>query len=308
MNVVLFASGSRYSEVILEELVKHRLVRAVVVPAARGTGWQRLVRSVLIWWAGRDFRSAVRRLRLPLIRFRGEADLTGVMADAFCVAAFPYLLKEEVRAKARAVFNVHPSLLPRHRGGDPLFWTYFCDDRECGVTVHLVDEGTDSGAIVAQDQMALPRGIRSNELSEQLARRGAVLLASVLGSPIQSRAQEESLATMEPLPRLGAWRIDWQIWPAERVWHFLRGVGTTHGHLLTDHRGERIPVGEAIHFTEGEHGRVPGTVARHLRGATIFCVDGTVDVRAISPIRRLAALRGRLTRYRDSTKTKPIRS
>ena len=308
MNVVLFAAGSRYSKVILEELAKRGLVRAVVGPAARGTGWQRLVRSVLIAWAGRHFRSAVRRLRLPLIRFRGAADLTGVIADAFCVAAFPYLLKEEVRAKARFVFNVHPSLLPRHRGGDPLFWTYFCDDRECGVTVHLMDEGTDSGAIVAQAQMPLPRGMRSSELSELLAERGAVLLADVLTSPIQPQPQEESLATMDPLPRLGAWQIDWEIWPAERVWHFLRGVGSTHGHLLTDYRGERMPVGEAIRFTEDKHDRAPGTIKRHLRGAKIFCVDGTVDVRAISPMRQLAALLRRLTPFRDSTKTKPIRS
>lgn len=50
-----------------------------------------------------------------------------------------------------ATINAHPSLLPKYRGPNPYFWTIRNQEKESGVTFHLVDDSLDTGAILAQE-------------------------------------------------------------------------------------------------------------------------------------------------------------
>src|ERR671936_350010 len=50
----------------------------------------------------------------------------------------------------RGWLNIHPSLLPRHRGPEPIYWTISSGDREAGISIHLTTERTDAGPILAQ--------------------------------------------------------------------------------------------------------------------------------------------------------------
>ncbi len=52
-----------------------------------------------------------------------------------------------------ACLNVHSSLLPKYRGVDGLFWALAHGETRVGVTVHLMTEGIDDGAIVCQEPM-----------------------------------------------------------------------------------------------------------------------------------------------------------
>jgi methionyl-tRNA formyltransferase len=47
------------------------------------------------------------------------------------------------------IINLHISYLPYNRGADPNFWSFF-DDTPKGVTIHLIDEGLDTGNIIAR--------------------------------------------------------------------------------------------------------------------------------------------------------------
>lgn len=49
----------------------------------------------------------------------------------------------------RGIINLHISYLPWNRGADPNFWS-FVEDTAKGVTLHYVDEGVDTGPIIAQ--------------------------------------------------------------------------------------------------------------------------------------------------------------
>lgn len=51
-----------------------------------------------------------------------------------------------------SAINLHISFLPWNRGADPNFWS-FVDDTPKGVTIHYLDEGVDSGDIIAQEKM-----------------------------------------------------------------------------------------------------------------------------------------------------------
>jgi phosphoribosylglycinamide formyltransferase-1 len=81
-----------------------------------------------------------------------RAILEGHAVDLVCLAGFMRLLSAEfIRAFGGRIVNVHPSLLPSFPGKDAQRQALEHGVRVTGATVHLVDEGLDSGPIVAQE-------------------------------------------------------------------------------------------------------------------------------------------------------------
>ena len=88
--------------------------------------------------------------------------------DLVCLAGFMRLLSPVfVRAFPGRILNIHPALLPAFPGLDAQKQAVEHGVKVSGATVHLVDEGLDSGAIVAQE--AVP--VRSDDTAETLAAR-----------------------------------------------------------------------------------------------------------------------------------------
>jgi phosphoribosylglycinamide formyltransferase-1 len=76
-------------------------------------------------------------------------DQAGV--DLVCLAGFMRILSPDFTRRWQGrILNVHPSLLPAHRGLHPQRRALQAGDRESGCTVHLVDAGVDTGPIVLQ--------------------------------------------------------------------------------------------------------------------------------------------------------------
>ncbi|MGC8633916.1 MAG: methionyl-tRNA formyltransferase [Candidatus Limnocylindrales bacterium] len=76
--------------------------------------------------------------------------------------------------------NLHPSLLPRHRGASPIPAAILAGDRETGVTLMVMEAGLDSGPIVAQLALPLDGTETAPQLETRLALAGASLLREVL--------------------------------------------------------------------------------------------------------------------------------
>src|SRR5205823_3279104 len=76
--------------------------------------------------------------------------------------------------------NVHPSLLPAHRGPAPLFWTFRHGDPLAGLTVHWMDEGIDTGDIALQEEIPVAEGTSGLDLQRECLERGARLLVEVV--------------------------------------------------------------------------------------------------------------------------------
>jgi methionyl-tRNA formyltransferase len=289
MRLVLYGSGSPISVSALAALAAVAEVVAVVVPATRPIrGPRSALRAAARRRARRSLVRAARRLEVPVLQARRgpdaalEAELQRLGADLVCVATFPDLLPASALAIPRlGTLGLHPSLLPRHRGPAPLFWTYFHDDAEAGITVFWMNAGEDSGDIVFQEAIPLPRGRPGPDLYAEVARRGAALLACAVaaaGSGDAPRvAQDPAGATREPAPTEGAWRIDFDTWGAERVWHFLRGV-QPRGGVLSDARGRAVAHGAVRGYRlEAPAGR-PGEMERAAGGWRLQCRDGIVDL------------------------------
>lgn len=295
--MALFGTGSPLSNAVFDALAGRARLAAVVVPGIPASLAPGAVRARL---ARRGLVRRARRARVPLLYSCArttpalEAELRRLAPDLICVASFPRLLPPGLLCVGRlGAVGLHPSLLPRHRGPAPLFWTYFADDRETGVTLHRLDAGEDTGEILAQETLPLPRGQSVEELYATLARRGAALLldalADIEAGRAQGRPQAEQQATREGLPRPGTWRIGFDSWGAERVWHFLSGLGRRHGALLRDAAGRAVAHGRARGFVLARHALQPGSLERRRGGWRVACRDGFVDVAGPRAAARLKA-------------------
>lgn len=76
-------------------------------------------------------------------------------------------------------YNVHPSLLPRHRGTSPVFWAMACGDTVAGVTLHRMAPAVDAGPIVAASATGLRPGDALSAVYLRCSRLAGVLLVRV---------------------------------------------------------------------------------------------------------------------------------
>lgn len=130
-------------------------------------------------------------------------------------------------------FGVHPSLLPRHRGPDPYYWTLASGDMEAGVTAHVLDDAYDTGAILGQRTLPVVPTWNAWHLARALDRPSLGLLREVTasfarGTPPTPRAQDEARATPAPAPDDELLEIDWTQ-PVDRVVHHVRAAAPVPG-------------------------------------------------------------------------------
>lgn len=201
--------------------IRRRLPRRTVLPLA-GPAREPTLESLAAAAGAPVFEVA--DLRVPA----ALDSLAETAPEVIAVSCFPLRLPGPVRALARrAAVNVHPSLLPRHRGPDPLFWVYRAGDDRTGVTVHLIADELDAGDIVAQRAFPIERGLPGDRLEARCAEVGADLLVRVVAQAatgtLQPRPQDPAGATYEGWPAEGDLRID-PDWPCQHAWHFARGV------------------------------------------------------------------------------------
>ena len=190
------------------------------------------------------------------------ADLASLRPQVIVAVAYGQILRQEVlKIPQHGVLNVHPSLLPRHRGASPIPTAILAGDEETGVTIMLMDQGMDTGPILAQRTLAIEPTDTTGSLTEKLSHLAADLLAETLPrwlrGDIQPRPQDHSQATKAPLLRKEHGAIDWGL-PATRIWRQVRAYNPWPGaHTTMD--GDLLHIWQAWPL-EGESGRQPGTV------------------------------------------------
>ena len=188
--------------------------------------------------------------------------LASFQPELIIVAAFGYILPPEVLSLPRfACLNVHPSLLPRHRGPSPVANTILCGDELTGVTIMLMDSGMDTGPILAQEKVGISFMDTTGSLSSRLADVGAKLLLETLpnwlGGQLEPQAQEESQVTYSKLTTSEDAAIDWHL-SAVELWRRIRAYNPWPG-CYTWCQGKRLKIHEATPvegMAEGEIGAV----------------------------------------------------
>ncbi len=204
--------------------------------------------------------------------------LTAYQPDIICVACFSKRIPRVILDIPRfACLNVHPSLLPANRGPEPLFWTFREGGAQTGVTIHLLDEGLDSGAIVAQEAMEIPDGIGYSDLEEQIAQLGGTLLVQsvwhVYNQDAILQKQDELNSNYHPFPSDDDFVVPVAEWSARHVYNFICGVESWESPIALLVGNKTIEIKKAISYS------LNPTDNNEPEGIWVKCKQGSVLVK-----------------------------
>ncbi|MFW5689636.1 MAG: methionyl-tRNA formyltransferase [Spirochaetota bacterium] len=199
---------------------------------------------------------------------RGDARRAAAALGAELLACFAYgkiFGPRFLELFPRGKLNVHPSLLPRHRGPAPIPGAILAGDSETGVTIQDVALEMDAGDIYAQERIPLEGTETTAALSETAALAGAKLLVDVVDAIEAGTAttspQDESLATYTKLVEKGDGEIDWSR-PAAEIERMVRAY-TPWPRAFTSFAGERLVIHEAaLPEANWQGAATPGRVVR----------------------------------------------
>ena len=186
--------------------------------------------------------------------------------DVACVACFPQRIPSGLlRLPRHGFFNVHPSLLPAHRGPAPLFWIFRNGTQATagGVTIHHMDARFDTGLMAAQAAVALADGISGPEAEQRCTQKGGELLGQVLDAlaagNLVSRPQPAG-GSYQSWPQTKDFRLDTN-WSARRAFNFMCGVAEWGTPFAVETAGEIIHLQRAIAYDADQ--KLPAPV-RHI--------------------------------------------
>lgn len=138
---------------------------------------------------------------IPVIqpkRVKGNADfyeqMKALAPDAMIVVAFGQILPKEILDLPRyGCINVHASLLPKGRGAAPIQWSVIEGDAQTGVTIMQMDEGIDTGDMLAVRTYTLKEKETGGSLFDTLAQMGGPMVLEVL--------EQAEQGTLHPVPQ-----------------------------------------------------------------------------------------------------------
>ncbi|MBX0329556.1 methionyl-tRNA formyltransferase [Oscillochloris sp. ZM17-4] len=307
---ILFMGSPAFAALPLEALAAagHEVV-AVVTQPDRPAGRQRQLTPPPV-------KQAAGRLGLPVIQPETLRDpavvaqLGALRPDVGVVAAYGEILRRNVLAiPPLGYLNIHPSLLPLHRGPTPVAGAILAGDRETGVTIMRLDPGMDSGPILAQAVVELTPTARAGPLTDALFSLGSRLLVESLAAyaagQIAPRPQDHSLATITQLLKKGDGAVDWSL-PALVIERMTRAYDPWPG-AQTSWRGQGLRLIAAAVDADWSGPQVPGSLVGQGvgRGPLIATGSGALELRELQPAGRrpmsgeswLAGLRDRDGRF-----------
>jgi methionyl-tRNA formyltransferase len=214
-----------------------------------------------------------RRLREP----EAFAHLAALEPDLIVVAAYGQILRPNVLALPTfGCINVHASLLPRWRGASPINAAILAGDPITGSTIMRMDEGMDTGPILAQAVEPIRPDDTAGNLHDRLAQHGADLLISTLpcylDGQLTPRPQPDEGATLCRLLKKEHARIDWTR-PAAHIERMVRAYDPWPG-AFTTWSGQNLKIGAARVADPGVEGLIdPGLVVAWKSGVAVGTAD-----------------------------------
>jgi methionyl-tRNA formyltransferase len=220
-RVALLTSSSDVVHLLAEALrARGHEVVAVVLPTGpdglrpqNALAWSLIHHAVQAAPPSADVLIASRRDRLAPL-------LEAVKPDFLLSFFFPWRIPSEALAvPPLGAVNLHPSLLPRYRGPNPLGWTLRNDEPEMGLSLHRMDARFDTGPLLAQGRRPITDADTVELLFEKLMSMAWELLPEMFtrvawgdaGEP-QQDAQATQAGHFEPSYR----ELDWSL-PAREL-------------------------------------------------------------------------------------------
>ena len=195
MNIIFFGS-TEDSLIVARTLHSKYPLSAVVTQPEKPVGRDKTItKTPLELWGIQE--------KIPVLTFpaddeqgwkyKNDDDVTNSLAtfkpDLFVTACYGQKLPSSaLKLPKSGSLNIHPSLLPRWRGADPVPWTIIAGDAQTGVTISIITDTFDSGDIVVQKKIPVTEHDMPNALRTNLFTLGAHLLLDILPTYIKGNS------------------------------------------------------------------------------------------------------------------------
>ena len=216
--------------------------------------------------------------------------LASIDFDFAVVVSFGLIFPEKIfKETAIKWLNLHPSLLPRHRGPSPIISTLLNGDEMTGVSINEVVYKVDTGKIYAQVKYGIEANDNKDSLEEKVIKFGGPLMISVLdlieGNAIKPYMQDENAATYTHKINSEDLKINWED-SAEEIINRIRAFSLTPGAYCL-WKGNRLKILKAgLVDGEGPENSIPGEIitADKNSGITVMCKNSvTVKLYSLKP-------------------------
>lgn len=209
-----------------------------------------------------------------------QAELRALCPEIVVVCAYGQILPGQILAlPKRGCLNIHPSLLPRHRGASPVAATILAGDEWGGTSLMLMDEGLDTGPVLERATVRVRADDTTGSLIARLALVSARLLLDVLPrwakGEIVPQPQDGTQVTYFKMMAKEAGEIDWTL-PAAEIERRVRALQPWPA-AYTRFRGRLLKV-MAAQAAEGGSDLAPGTVVAWGEGFGVATGAGVLAV------------------------------
>jgi len=207
--------------------------------------------------------------------------------DLIAVVAYGKILPPDVINYPKyGCFNVHVSLLPKYRGAAPMQRAIMDGESVTGVTVMYMDEGLDTGDIVATREFPILPSDDFEAIHDKSAELGSALLSEVIASAesgtLTRTKQDDSLASYAKKVEKSEAMLDLSL-SASRLDCIIRGLTPIPG-AMCRHNGKMLKINRAVP-TSGS-GKVGEVIALDDKGEgsiTVACGEGALKITALIP-------------------------
>lgn len=278
MRICFIGSGS-FAIPILDFLSKNFDLSLVVTrPDAKKGRGQKIVNS--------DIHELAQSLGIYALTPESVNDRDAVQTirekniDLGILASYSEILSLEViKAFRLGILNIHPSLLPKYRGAEPIRWPIRKGEKTTGTTMMMLTENLDRGNIVAQNEIPIDDvddfgslSIKLAALSMQMLPDSINLVSSGFDGVPQSQEKTFYARRMRPEDE----RIDWRKTAMEISLH-VRSMSPIPGcHSVYKEKRIKLYM-PRIEETKGE----PGQVFLTKKSFSVACADGSISFEEI---------------------------
>ncbi len=218
-------------------------------------------------------------------KLRGIADqLKSLNAEIGVLVAYGKIIPEDIISIfPRGIVNIHPSLLPAHRGSIPIESVILDGSKSTGVSLMSLVKEMDAGPVYAQSTVDIAPKSTKSELASELLDVGSemlrALLPGIISGEVIAKPQDSSLATYDNLISKHDGYIDWTTKSATQIEREVRAYAGW--------PKSTAKIGQhSVIITEccvSETNLAPGAIKQEDRRLIIGCSSGSLEILKLLP-------------------------
>ena len=181
--------------------------------------------------------------------------IKNIQVDVLISINFLFLIKPDIINHPKILsFNIHGSLLPKYRGRTPHVWSIINNEKNSGISAHIIDEGCDTGAILSQVIIPISQNDTGNDVLNKYKSKYISIIKNVLdkieSNNLAPLMQDESLATYYGIRNPEDGRINWS-WHKERIRNWVRAQADPYPGAFSFVNGNKLTIDEVEEVSNG---------------------------------------------------------